>query len=67
SYDSSKYAAEASVIAALWTEYQWTLGFGLYGDDTEAMVEQFRNEVHAAGIDKIEEDFKAQLAEYLGK
>lgn len=65
-YDSSKYAAEASVIAALWTEYQWTLGFGLYGDDTEAMVEQFRNEMHAAGIDKIEEDFKAQLATYLG-
>lgn len=66
-YDSSKYAAEASVISALWNENQWTLGFGLYGDDTEAMVEQFRAEVHAAGLDKITEDFKAQLAEYLGQ
>lgn len=67
SYDSSKYAAEASVISALWTEYQWTLGFGLFGDNTEAMVEQFRADVHAAGIDKITEDFMAQLAVYLGK
>lgn len=66
-YDSSMYAAEVSVISALWNENQWTFGFGLYGDETEAMVEQFRRDVHAAGIDRITEDFKAQLAIYLGK
>ena len=65
-YDSSKYEAEVAVINSLWNQYQWSLCFGLYGDATESIVDQFIMEAKAAGIDKIEEDFKQQLSAYLG-
>ncbi len=64
-YDGSKYEANVAVITSLWNQYQWSLCFGLYGDATESVVEQFRAEVHAAGLDEIDKDFREQLTAYL--
>lgn len=65
-YDGSKFESEIAVINSLWNEYQWSFCFGLYGDATESIVDQFCADVKAMGIDKIEQDFKEQLAAYLG-
>jgi len=66
-YDSSKYEAEIAVLSSVMQEYQWSFCFGLYGDETEAKCKQFLEEARMAGLDKIVEDYREQLAAYLAQ
>ncbi len=64
SYDSSKYDAELSAAAALFNEYRFSFCFGIFGDQTEAKLDDFIAQMKAVGIDDICNDYREQLAAY---
>ena len=57
------YAAMDSIF----NEYRFAFCFGLYGDETEAKVEELRTIMHASGIDKVLEEYKAQVHAFLAE
>ena len=59
-YDATKYEAEIAVLNSIMSEYRFSFCLGLFGDDTEAKVEEYRELMHAAGIDDVLNDYKAQ-------
>lgn len=64
-YDASNYEAEISAVTALFNEYRFSFCFGLFGDQTEAKLDEFIAQCKAVGIDDIIADYRAQLAAYL--
>lgn len=66
-YDGSKYQAEIAILNSLMQEYQWSFCFGIFGDETEAKCAQFLQEARLAGLDLVVEDYRQQLAAYLGQ
>lgn len=66
-YDSSKYEAELSACTALYNEYRFSFCFGIFGDQTEAKLDDFIAQMKANGIDEICEDYRQQLAAYIAK
>ena len=66
-YDPSKYESEIAVLSAIYNEYRFSFGFGIFQDNTEAKYEQFMNECRAAGLDDIVTDIKAQVKEFISQ
>ena len=66
-YDSSKYEAELSAATALFNEYRFSFCFGIFGDQTEAKLDEFIAQMKAIGIDEICEDYRQQLAAFIAK
>ncbi len=64
-YDSSKYEAEIAVMNSIMSEYRFSFCLGLFGADTAAKVEEYRQMMHAAGVDAVLADYKAQYLESL--
>ena len=60
-YDASKYDAELSALNALFSEYRFAFGFGLFGDQTEAKLDEFIAQCKALGIDEIVKDYRQQM------
>lgn len=63
SFDSTNVSAELSAISTV----NSTLGVQLMlgkTDDVEAAIEEYRNQLTAAGIDTVLEELKSQLAEF---
>jgi hypothetical protein len=63
-FDNTEYAAEIAVLNALYNEYRFSFCFGLYGDQTEAKLDEFIMLCKAAGVDKIIEEYRQQLAAF---
>lgn len=66
-YDGTQCQTEIALLSSLMQEYQWSFCFGLYGDETESKCEQFLQEARAAGLDRVVEDYRRQLSEYLAR
>lgn len=66
-FDRSKFDAEIAAMDSIFNEYRFAFCFGLYGDETQAKVEELRTIMHAAGIDKVLDEYKAQVHAYLGE
>lgn len=64
-FDTSNFAAEIAAMDSIFNEYRFAFCFGLYGDETEAKVEELRAVMHAAGIDRVLEEYKAQVHAFL--
>ena len=63
-YNSEKYEAEMSACTALMNEYRFSFCFGLFGDQTEAKLDEFITQCKALGIDDICQDYRDQLAAF---
>ena len=46
-------------------EYRYSFDLGVFGDETEAKLEQFREELKDAGMDVVLDDWKRQVEERL--
>lgn len=64
-FDASAFEAEMTVINALFAEYRFSFCFGLFGDQTEAKLDEFISQCKAAGIDDIVQAYRDQLTEHL--
>ena len=63
--DNSKYAAEIALMGSIVEEYRYSFDLGVFGDETEAKLEQFREELKDAGMDVVLDDWKRQVEERL--
>ena len=61
------YEAEFSAVTALFNEYRFSFCFGIFGDQTEAKLDEFIAQCKAIGIDDIVKDYRTQLAEYIAQ
>ena len=66
-YNAEKYTAELSAATALFNEYRFSFCFGLFGDQTEAKLDEFIAQMKALGIDDICNDYREQLSAYIAK
>lgn len=66
-YDTTKYEAEISAASALFNEYRFSFCFGIFGDQTEAKLDDFIAQMKAIGIDDICNDYREQLAAYIAQ
>lgn len=66
-YDASAYEAEIAVMNSIMSEYRFSFCLGLFGDDTAQKVEEYREMMHAAGIDDVLRDYQAQYTAAAGK
>ena len=64
-YDSAEYEAEISALSALFNEFRFSFCFGLFGDDTEAKLDEFIAQCKAIGIDDVCNDYREQLKAYI--
>lgn len=65
--DNTKYDAEVAVINSLVSEYQFSFDLGVFGDETEAKYEEFVRKLNDAGLEKVLEEWKRQIKEYVGQ
>ncbi len=63
-FDSSKVATELSVVNSIVDEYEYSFALGIYGDGTDAKLEEFVQKLEAAGLDKVTEELKSQYEAY---
>ena len=56
---------EITVIRSLIQEYEYSFNLGVFGDETEEKVAEFRNKLHDAGLDKVMQDWRAQIDAWL--
>ncbi len=61
------YEAELSAVTALFNEYRFSFCFGIFGDQTEAKLDEFINQCKAMGIEDIIQDYRTQLAAYIAE
>jgi len=61
------YEAELSAVSALFNEYRFSFCFGIFGDQTEAKLDEFINQCKAIGIDDIVNDYRTQLEAYIAE
>ncbi len=61
------YEAELSAVSALFNEYRFSFAFGIFGDQTEAKLDEFIRQCKAAGIDDIVNDYRAQLDAFIAE
>ena len=59
--------AELSAVTALFNEYRFSFCFGIFGDQTEAKLDEFINQCKAMGIEDIIQDYRTQLAAYIAE
>jgi hypothetical protein len=64
-FDNSKVASETAVISSIVKQYQYSFDLGVFGDNTQAKLDQFAAELKRAGIDKVTVEFKRQLQAFL--
>ena len=66
-FDRSSVEAEYNVINSICDEYRPSFGLGVYGDQTDAKLEEFRSKLEASGLDKVTEELKRQYIEWCEK
>lgn len=66
-YNTENYAAEISAATALFNEYRFSFCFGLFGDATEAKLDEFIAQCKTIGIDDICNDYRQQLSDYISR
>ena len=66
-YNSAKYEAEMSAATALFNEYRFSFCFGIFGDQTEAKLDEFISQCKAVGIEDICNDYREQLAAFIAQ
>ena len=59
--------AELSVIRSLIQEYEYSFNLGVYGDETEKKVQEFRASLQEAGLPKVMESWRTQIEEFLSQ
>jgi len=64
-FDGSDFEAELANLNALFNEYRTSFNFGVFGEDTEAKLDEFIAQCKQLRIDDIIEEYKAQVKEYL--
>lgn len=65
STDDSKYSAEIAVINSIISEYEFSFDLGVFGGDTETKYDEFVQKLNDAGLQKVWEEWMAQLKEYV--
>lgn len=65
--DTSTVANELAQIKSLHKEYINSLKYGVYGEEIDKYIDEFVGKLEAAGIQKVLDEFNAQVAAYLGK
>ncbi|MGI6725354.1 MAG: DUF3502 domain-containing protein [Christensenellales bacterium] len=61
------YEAELSAVTALFNEHRFSFAFGIFGDQTEAKLDEFINQCKAIGIDDIVNDYRTQLDAFIAE
>ena len=59
-FDSTPVSTELSVVNSIVDEYEMSFALGIYGSNTEAKLQEFRDKLNAAGLDKVTEEMKKQ-------
>ena len=60
-----QYVDELSAINALFNELRFSFAFGIFGDQTEAKLDDFIAQAKAIGIDDLCADYRKQLGEFI--
>lgn len=58
---------QKSVVESLVSEYSTSFDLGVFGDDTEAKLDEFIGKLQEAGIEDIKAEYLRQLSEYVGE
>jgi hypothetical protein len=64
-FDISPVTTEWAVISSLIEEYTYSFECGIFGDQTLAKLQEFRDKLRAAGSDKLTVEFRRQYAQFL--
>ena len=65
--DTSNVENELAQIKTLHTEYINSLRYGIYGEEVDKYIDEFVKKLEAAGLQKVLDDFNAQVDEFLGR
>ena len=63
-FDPSKVQTEFTVVQSIVDEYKMSFALGIYGDDTEATFNDFREQLENAGIQTVTDEFIVQYNAY---
>ena len=66
-FDKGPVETELSVINAIRDEYLTSFFLGVFGDQTEAKCNEFKEKLEAAGLDKVTAEMKTQYEAYCEK
>ena len=54
-------------MSALFNEYRFSFAFGIFGDQTEAKLDEFIKQCKDIGIDDIVNDYRTQLDAFIAE
>lgn len=63
-FDPANVQTEYTVVQSIVDEYAMAFALGIYGDDTEATFESFKQQLVDAGVDTVREEFISQYNAY---
>lgn len=63
-FDPSNVQTEFTIVQSLVDEYKMSFALGIYGDDTEATFETFKQQLEDAGIQAVYDEFISQYNAY---
>lgn len=63
-FDPSSVQTEFTVVSSIVDEYRQSFALGIYGDDTEATFEDFKQQLENAGIQTVVDEFISQYNAY---
>ena len=66
-FDNTPVKTQKSVVESLVSEYSTSFDLGVFGDDTEAKLDEFIGKLQEAGIEDIKAEYLRQLSEYVGE
>lgn len=66
-FDNTPVKTQKSVVESLVSEYSTSFDLGVFGDDTEAKLDEFIGKLQEAGIEDIKAEYLRQLSEYIGE
>ena len=62
-FDQTNVEVEVATLSALKADFKGN--FGIYGDETEAKIKQYHDDMEAAGLEKVREELKKQYQAYI--
>ena len=65
--NNSKYTAEIALMGSIVEEYRYSFDLGVFGDETEAKLMQFRQELKDAGMEEVLSEWQRQVEDYLAQ
>lgn len=64
-FDETPVKAEIAVLVSLREEYRPSFDLGVFGEETEAKLDEYMQKQKDAGLEKVMDEFRTQYGSYL--